>query len=162
VHDRAELGALLLGAGIDRDQRDVFRGDLGDRALEHVEVGNRDDHAVIVACRGLLDQTRHVGDIAVRWIAIVGFDVEVFVGLFDRVLDRVPPRVGIRCMADQHEMRVGAARPRQAPKATAQISATPQACAAPLGDREVSLSPPDDGGLLNDRPAHDAPCSYQE
>ena len=107
VHDRAELRALLLGAGVDRDERNVLRGDLGDRALQHVEVGDRDDHAVVVARGGLFDQTRHVGDIAVRRIAVVGLDVEILVRLFDGVLDGVPPRVRIRRVADQHEVGVG-------------------------------------------------------
>ena len=113
VHDRAELRALLLGAGVDRDERNLLVGDLADRAFQHVEVGDRDDHAVVVARGGLFDQARHVGDVAVRRIAVVGLDVEILVGLFDRVLDGVPPRVRIRRVADQHEVRVSRAGGRR-------------------------------------------------
>ena len=94
---------LIVTSGI------FFVGDLVDRALQHVEVGDRDDHAVVVARGGLFDQARHVGDVAVRRIAVVGLDVEVLVGLFDGVLDGVPPRVRIRRVADQHEVSVSRA-----------------------------------------------------
>ena len=80
-----------------------------------------DDHAVVVARGGLLDQARHIGDIAVRRIAVVGLDIEILVGLLDGVLDGVPPRIRIRRVADQHEVSVGRAgggRQRRIPPPT--------------------------------------------
>ena len=109
MHDRAEIRALLFGARIDRDERNMLFGDLGDRALQHVVVGDGDDHAVVIARRSLFDQTGHVGNVAVRRIAVVGLDVEVFVSLFDGVLDGVPPGIRVWCVADQYEVRIGSA-----------------------------------------------------
>ena len=102
VHDRAEFLALLGRAGVDGDQRDLLVGDLLDRALEHVVVGDRGDDAVVVLRRGLLDQARHVGQVAARRVAVVDGDVEVLAGLLDRVLDRVPPGIGVRRVTDEH------------------------------------------------------------
>src|SRR5471032_442993 len=103
VHDGAQLFALRQRAGVDGDERDFFRHHLRQRFLQHAEVGDADDDAVVIARRGLLHQPRHVGQVAVRRIAVVDRDVEVFAGLLDGVLDGVPPRVRIGRVADQDE-----------------------------------------------------------
>ncbi|CAJ7408063.1 Uncharacterised protein [Burkholderia pseudomallei] len=105
MHDRAQLRALFFGAGVDRHERDLLRGDFPQRILQHVVIGDRRDHAVVVARGRLLDQARHVGDVAVRRIAVIGRDIEILVRLLDRVLDRVPPRIGIGRVAHEREAR---------------------------------------------------------
>ena len=47
MHDRAELLALLRGAGVDRDERNLLGRTLF-IGPEHVEVGDGHDHAIVV------------------------------------------------------------------------------------------------------------------
>ncbi|MNY59717.1 hypothetical protein D3C86_1961930 [compost metagenome] len=101
MHDGAELLGLFGRPGIDGDQRDALGPDLFQRALQHVEVGNGDHHAVIVGGGRLFDQTRHFRDITGGGIAVVHLHSVVLARLLERILDDVPPGIGIGRMADQ-------------------------------------------------------------
>ena len=102
VHDGAQLLALLHRAAVDGDERDLLGRDLADRALQHLVVGDGGDHAVHVLRRRLLDEARHVGQVAARRVAVLDLHAVVLARLLDGVLDRVPPRIGIGRVADQH------------------------------------------------------------
>ena len=104
VQQGAKLFRLLLGSRIDGDDRDALVDRIRDRSLEHVEVGDGDDDAVRVGRRRLLDDAGHVSEIAGGRIAVVDPHVHLLARHLDGVLDRVPPTVTVRCVADQDEL----------------------------------------------------------
>jgi hypothetical protein len=75
---------------------------VGDRAGQHVEIGQRGDDAVGARGRRLLDDARHVGEVAGRRVAVLDLDAHLLAGERDAVLDGVPPAVAVGGVADEH------------------------------------------------------------
>jgi hypothetical protein len=106
MHDRAQLFALLLRARVNRNQRNLFRDNPLQRAL-HLGIADGRDEAVVFLRRGPIDQMHHARHVAIRRMAVIDRDIEILACLLDRVLDRVPPSIRIRRMADQNESPAG-------------------------------------------------------
>jgi hypothetical protein len=93
MHQSAEFFRLVGRAGIYGNDRNALGDGAFDRTLEHIVVGDRRDDARRIGGGRLLNDTRHIGDVAGRRIAVLDLYAEVVFGVFQGVLDRVPPRV---------------------------------------------------------------------
>ena len=102
MHQRAQRQRLLLGAGVDGDNRNALVDRRADRTRKHVEIGNRHDDPIGVRGRRLLHYARHIRQIAGRRVAVFHGDIHLLGGQLDGVLDRVPPAVAVRSMTDQN------------------------------------------------------------
>jgi hypothetical protein len=110
VHDRAKLLALLGGSGVDRDDRDALGAHKLNRTLQKIEVGYRNNNAVVIARGGLFDQPRHVGKVAAGRIAIVDLNIEILRRIRQAILHGVPPKVGIGSVTNEDESLIRGAR----------------------------------------------------
>jgi len=81
-----------------------------ERTRQDVRVGQGGDDAVGAGGRRLLDDARHVGQVAGGRVAVFDIDAHLLAGKRQAVLDRVPPAVAVGRMAHQHIALVGMGR----------------------------------------------------